>query len=113
MGVSSSHRRAGGGSVTAGQGYLVGERGPEWFRPGQNGGIVNNRDLMSIIPRAYDSMMSDIRTPMPSFHGPSGPSMSLRIENLSIGSDISRTEIEDQFRKMQVSIVRVVQSRVG
>ena len=46
-------RRAGGGSVTAGQGYLVGERGPEWFRPqAKMAVLLIIRDLMSIIPRA-------------------------------------------------------------
>jgi TP901 family phage tail tape measure protein len=33
-------RRAMGGSVTAGQPYLVGERGPELFMPGRSGGIA-------------------------------------------------------------------------
>jgi len=33
-------KRAGGGSVMAGQGYLVGERGPELFMPGRSGGIA-------------------------------------------------------------------------
>ena len=33
-------KRAGGGSVTAGQPYLVGERGPELFTPGRSGGIA-------------------------------------------------------------------------
>jgi tape measure domain-containing protein len=32
--------RANGGSVMAGQGYLVGERGPELFMPGRSGGIA-------------------------------------------------------------------------
>ena len=32
--------RANGGSVTAGQPYLVGERGPELFMPGRSGGIA-------------------------------------------------------------------------
>jgi hypothetical protein len=32
--------RAQGGSVTAGQPYLVGERGPELFMPGRSGGIA-------------------------------------------------------------------------
>lgn len=31
--------RAGGGSVNAGGAYLVGERGPELFTPGQHGGV--------------------------------------------------------------------------
>lgn len=33
-------KRAGGGSVTAGQPYLVGENGPELFMPGKSGGIA-------------------------------------------------------------------------
>jgi hypothetical protein len=33
-------KRAMGGSVTAGQPYLVGERGPELFMPGRSGGIA-------------------------------------------------------------------------
>ena len=33
-------QRAQGGSVTAGQPYLVGERGPELFMPGRSGGIA-------------------------------------------------------------------------
>ncbi len=38
--TGSLGRRAMGGSVTAGQGYLVGERGPELFMPGRSGGIA-------------------------------------------------------------------------
>lgn len=33
-------KRANGGSVTAGQPYLIGERGPELFMPGRSGGIA-------------------------------------------------------------------------
>jgi Prophage tail length tape measure protein len=32
--------RAGGGGVSSGKGYVVGERGPEWFEPGTNGFIT-------------------------------------------------------------------------
>jgi hypothetical protein len=39
-----SNRRAAGGDVLSGQGYLVGERGPELFVPGSSGSIIpNNR----------------------------------------------------------------------
>jgi len=39
-----SLRRAAGGDVLSGQGYLVGERGPELFVPGSSGSIIpNNR----------------------------------------------------------------------
>jgi hypothetical protein len=38
--------RADGGSVSAGKGYIVGERGPEWFQPGSNGTIIPNGATM-------------------------------------------------------------------
>ncbi|MCQ4163044.1 hypothetical protein NON00_24415 [Roseomonas sp. GC11] len=34
--------RAEGGPVTAGQPYIVGERGPEWFVPGNSGTVLPN-----------------------------------------------------------------------
>lgn len=40
-----SGERAMGGPVTAGRPYIVGERGPELFVPGRNGGIVPNSRL--------------------------------------------------------------------
>jgi len=39
--------RASGGPVSAGSGYLVGENGPEFFAPGQNGTIIPNNQLRS------------------------------------------------------------------
>jgi tape measure domain-containing protein len=39
--------RAGGGPAAAGTPYLVGERGPELFVPGSNGGVMSNNDLRS------------------------------------------------------------------
>ena len=39
--------RANGGPVTSQQPYLVGERGPELFVPGSNGGVMSNNDLRS------------------------------------------------------------------
>jgi len=38
--------RAAGGPVSAGQSYLIGERGPELFTPAASGRISSNRDLM-------------------------------------------------------------------
>lgn len=40
--VGPANHQASGGPVMAGQAYLVGERGPELFVPGRNGGIVAN-----------------------------------------------------------------------
>jgi tape measure domain-containing protein len=39
--------RAKGGPVSSGQTYMVGERGPELFVPGSNGGVMSNNDLRS------------------------------------------------------------------
>jgi len=40
--------RAGGGPVTGGRGYIVGENGPEWFQPGTNGSIIPNGRLSTM-----------------------------------------------------------------
>jgi len=40
--------RAGGGPVSAGRGYIVGENGPEWFQPGGSGQILPNAALRSM-----------------------------------------------------------------
>lgn len=44
--------RAEGGPVSAGQGYIVGERGPEWFQPSQSGTIIPNNALAAAGPGA-------------------------------------------------------------
>jgi len=45
FGGTTAAPRAMGGPVTAGRPYLVGERGPELFVPGRNGGIVPNGQM--------------------------------------------------------------------
>lgn len=40
-----------GGPVIRGTSYIVGERGPEIFTPGQNGNILTNRELNSLTSR--------------------------------------------------------------
>lgn len=108
--------RAGGGGVDSSHGYMVGERGPEWFQPNQVGRVTTSRDLkalMGIIPKAYDAMMTDIRAQKPDYSSHCGPSISLRIDSLNIGSDMSRLEIEQQFKRMQMTIIRTVNTAVG
>ena len=108
--------RAGGGGVDTSHGYMVGERGPEWFQPDKVGRIATTRDLkslMGIIPKAYDAMMTDIRTPRPDYSSHHGTNLSLRIDNLTIGSDMSRMEIEQQFKRMQMTIVRSINTAVS
>jgi len=46
---------ANGGSVRAATPYLVGERGPELFVPGTNGGVMSNSDLRSSMGAAPGS----------------------------------------------------------
>jgi hypothetical protein len=43
-----NQKRAGGGPVTAGSAYLVGEQGPELFVPSQSGNIISNRNIGSV-----------------------------------------------------------------
>jgi tape measure domain-containing protein len=50
---SGAFKRANGGPAAGGTPYLVGERGPELFVPGSNGGVMSNNDLRSAMgPRA-------------------------------------------------------------
>lgn len=44
-GGGSTKKRALGGPVTSGEGYLVGENGPEWFQPYTSGSITPNNRL--------------------------------------------------------------------
>jgi hypothetical protein len=45
-GMIGSPKRAGGGSVSSGSPYMVGERGPELFVPGASGSIIPNGAVM-------------------------------------------------------------------
>lgn len=47
--AASSNARALGGPVSAGQTYLVGERGPEFFHAPANGGILDNAGTMKVL----------------------------------------------------------------
>jgi hypothetical protein len=43
--ILSSIFKADGGPVSSGKGYIVGERGPEFFRPNNSGTIIPNNQL--------------------------------------------------------------------
>jgi hypothetical protein len=55
---SSFQGREVGGPVIKGTSYIVGERGPEIFTPGQNGNILTNRELNSLASRASSGSSS-------------------------------------------------------
>lgn len=66
--------RANGGPVTAGQPYLVGERGPELFVPSSNGGVVANDKMgggvtvvqnLNISTGVSQTVRAEIRNLMP------------------------------------------------
>ena len=75
--------RAGGGPVNAATPYMVGERGPELFVPGTNGGVMSN---------------SDLRASMGSGMGGSAgaPVLNMSFETTSIGGVeyVSRDQLE-------------------
>jgi tape measure domain-containing protein len=73
--------KANGGPVNAGRPYMVGERGPELFVPGQSGGIMRNEDM---------------RRMMGSSPVGSQPSMNFTFETTSIGGTeyVSREQLE-------------------
>ena len=73
--------RANGGPVQAGQPYMVGERGPELFVPGKNGGVMRNDDMRHLMGRS----------PMGNT-----PQMNFSFETTNIGGQefVSRDQLE-------------------
>lgn len=55
LNLGSSGFMANGGAVKSSTPYLVGERGPELFVPGMNGGVMSNSDLRSAMGAAPGS----------------------------------------------------------
>lgn len=80
--AASTPLRANGGPVSGGQPYMVGERGPELFVPGQSGGVMRNEDMRSLMGRS------------PASGG--APSMNFSFETTSIGGTeyVSREQLE-------------------
>lgn len=74
--------RANGGPVNAGRPYMVGERGPELFVPGSNGGIMRNDDMRQLMGRSPASA--------------SVPQMNFSFETTNIGGQefVSREQLE-------------------
>ena len=53
--------RADGGPVTAGQPYIVGERGPEWFVPNRGGTVLPNGTAPASGPVIHQTISIDAR----------------------------------------------------
>ena len=75
---------ADGGPVRGGNPYVVGERGPELFVPGQDGGVMRNEDMRRLMGRS------------PAGSGNAGTSMNFTFETTSIGGTeyVSREQLE-------------------
>ena len=73
---------ANGGPVDSGRPYMVGERGPELFVPGQDGGIMRNEDMRRMMGSSPA--------------GNAGMSMNFTFETTSIGGTeyVSREQLE-------------------
>ncbi len=95
--------RAMGGPVTAGQPYLVGERGPEIFSPNINGSIVNNMRTEKIVQALSSDMREGNITmielppitnqlPPPEIPVPSGPATEV--------PEVSSVNLADPYRQL-------------
>jgi hypothetical protein len=51
---------AGGGPVSGGKSYLVGENGPEIFNPGVNGSIIPNHSINSFSGGGLSGMLGRV-----------------------------------------------------
>mgnify|MGYP003134187060 CR=1 FL=1 len=73
---------ANGGPVEAGRPYVVGERGPEMFIPGSNGGIMRNEDMRRMMGNSPA--------------GAGAPQMNFTFETTNIGGTefVSREQLE-------------------
>ncbi len=82
QGIGPVGTAANGGPVKGGQPYLIGERGPELFVPGQSGGVMRNEDMRSLMGRS------------PASGG--AASMNFSFETTSIGGTeyVSREQLE-------------------
>ena len=76
--------KASGGPVNAGRPYVVGERGPELFVPGQNGGVMRNEEMRQLMGRS------------PAGANGSAASMNFTFETTNIGGTeyVSREQLE-------------------
>ena len=94
IGIGSFPMRATGGPVTSQQPYMVGERGPELFVPGSNGGVMSNNDL---------------RSAMNSQGGSAGsPVLNMSFESTTIGGVeyVSRDQLEQAMAETRRSASR-------
>lgn len=60
-----TQHKAGGGGVTAGWSYMVGENGPELFHPSTSGTIINNQSMMAGMGGGDTYNFGNIITPDP------------------------------------------------
>lgn len=86
--------KASGGPVTGGAPYVVGERGPELFVPGMNGGVMSNSDLRSAMGAA------------PGTSGGTVLNMSFETTNIAGVEYVSREQLEAAMAATRRSAAR-------
>lgn len=84
--------RAGGGPVMAGQGYIVGENGPEWFQPTSGGNILNNQQLAAL-----------------GVGGGGGGDIHVHLGGVTMGRGVSHAEMRAAVRQMGEQVYQAAQ----
>ncbi len=92
-------QRAGGGPVTGGKTYLVGERGPELFMPSGSGRILPNDELSGAGRRASVA---------PAARGGGPSSISITFGNIVVQSVQNASEIAEQVGEQLEAKIREV-----
>lgn len=92
-------KRAGGGPVTSGKTYLVGEKGPELFTPSGSGRIVPNDELSGTGRRASGTASS---------RGGGSSSISVTFGNIVVQGVQSASEIAEQVGEQLEAKIREV-----
>ena len=92
-------KRAGGGPVTSGKTYLVGEKGPELFTPSGSGRIVPNDELSGAGRRASGTASS---------RGGGSSSISVTFGNIVVQGVQSASEIAEQVGEQLEAKIREV-----
>ena len=77
---------------------MVGERGPELFVPGSNGGIMRNEDMRQMMGRSPASAVA--------------PQMNFSFETTNIGGTeyVSREQLKLRWRQRVVKLLMMVQN---
>ena len=99
-GAGGAPRRAGGGDVTTGRSYLVGENEPEVFVPGQSGTVLNQAQIIQAMGRQAPTL--DLTPRVPQRAPQSGGGITVEIANITAADpDAAMRAIRRELQFMQ------------